>query len=500
MPDATGITTDVADPTPPPPQPSPTEWGGSQTQANCGGFSGPLPPCGEGLGSGVGLEQPETAARPNATEAQPKERAKAGEWWSPSWKGLAGDASGGIIAALIALPYGLAMARLMGLPPELGLFTSIATAPVTALLGRNPVLIGGTASATVPFIAAAVHAQGVGGASKIVLAASVIMMAFGLLRLGRHVARIPHAVVSGFSCGVGAMMVILQLRTLLGLPSAAGDSLAKPLAQLFTVLGQVGDARPEPLILGAVVIASAFAIGRVCPRLPSALLGVALAVLMGSLFGWREKAVGAISGEWPPLASFAWGPSDLLDVLPSAFGLAVVISVNVLITSRVVEHFRGRHRPLRPQDADAELGAYGIANLVAGAFGAPPTVGIPARSLANVRCGGRTRLSNLLHAVVLLGLIRFGSGLIAAIPLAALAGVTAYVGLSLLEWSTWRRLPKMRRVDAAAFLVTTVATLGTNAVVAVAAGGSLYGIRHLYLKLNGTPLGLRRVVPGEVES
>src|SRR5271167_165481 len=89
---------------------------------------------------------------------------------------LAGDAAGGAIAALIALPYGLAMARLMGLPPELGLFTSIATAPVTALLGRNPVLIGGTASATVPFIAASVHSQGVGGASKVVLAASVIVM------------------------------------------------------------------------------------------------------------------------------------------------------------------------------------------------------------------------------------------------------------------------------------------------------------------------------------
>ena len=90
------------------------------------------------------------------------------------------------------------------------------------------------------------------------------------------------------------------------------------------------------------------------------------------------------------------------DVLPTAFGLAVVVSVNVLITSRVVEHFRGRHRPLRAVDADAELGAYGMANLVAGAFGAPPSVGIPARSLANVRCGGRTRLSNLFHAVVLL--------------------------------------------------------------------------------------------------
>ena len=407
-------------------------------------------------------------------------------WRDYGWRTLAGDASGGVIAALIALPYGLAMARLMGLPPSLGLFTSIVTAPVTALLGRNPVLIGGTASATVPFLAAAVASQGVGGSAKVVLAASVILMAFGLLRLGRYVAMVPHAVVSGFSCGVGAMMIILQLRTLLGLPSATGDPSGNPLGQLLGVLGHLGEARREPMILGAIVIVGAFAIHRVGPRWPSSLMGVALAIAVGHQLGWRERAVGAISGDWPPLASFAWGPNDLFDVLPTAFGLAVVVAVNVLITSRVVEHFRGRHRPLRAADADAELGAYGIANLVAGAFGAPPSVGIPARSLANVRSGGRTRISNLLHAVVLLLLVRFGSGLIAAIPLAALSGVTAFVGLGLLEWSTWRRLPKMRRVDAAAFLATTVATLGANAVVAVAIGGSFYLVRHAYLKVLGT--------------
>src|SRR5450631_3715760 len=94
---------------------------------------------------------------------------------------LAGDCFGGIIAALIAIPYGLAMASLMGLPPVLGIFTSILTAPVTALLGRNPVLIGGTGSATVPFIAEAVRSQGIAGAAKVSIVAAVIMMAFCVL-------------------------------------------------------------------------------------------------------------------------------------------------------------------------------------------------------------------------------------------------------------------------------------------------------------------------------
>src|SRR5437868_155854 len=114
-----------------------------------------------------------------------------------------GDCSGGLVAALIALPYGLAMASLMGLPPLLGVFTSILTAPVIAVLGRNPVLIGGTASATVPFIVLAVHRQGIFGAATLCVLASLIMMAFGAMRLGRHITRVPHAVVTGFSCGIG---------------------------------------------------------------------------------------------------------------------------------------------------------------------------------------------------------------------------------------------------------------------------------------------------------
>src|SRR5579863_6087490 len=108
------------------------------------------------------------------------------------------------------------MASLMGLPPVLGVFTSILTAPVIALLGRNPVLIGGTASATVPFLALAVRRQGIGGAAKVCMVASVIMMAFCVVRLGRHIARVPHAVVSGFSCGIGGMMLISQLDVILG--------------------------------------------------------------------------------------------------------------------------------------------------------------------------------------------------------------------------------------------------------------------------------------------
>jgi MFS superfamily sulfate permease-like transporter len=140
-----------------------------------------------------------------------------------NWERFLGDCAGGLIAALIALPYGLSMAALMGLPPILGVVTSILTAPITALLGRNPVLIGGTASATVPFIANAVRAQGIGGAARVSIVASVFMMAFCVLRLGRHVSKVPPTVVAGFSAGIGAIMFISQLNVLFGAHAPRGD-------------------------------------------------------------------------------------------------------------------------------------------------------------------------------------------------------------------------------------------------------------------------------------
>jgi MFS superfamily sulfate permease-like transporter len=394
-----------------------------------------------------------------------------------NWERFIGDCAGGLIAALIALPYGLSMAALMGLPPILGVVTSILTAPITALLGRNPVLIGGTASATVPFIAAAVRSQGIGGAAKISIVASVFMMVFCVMRLGRYVSKVPPTVVAGFSAGIGAIMFISQLNVLFGVRTPAGGN---SLLQLANFLGEIPGMRLAPLVLGCTVMLTAALIMRWTPRIPAPLVGVVLAGLVGYLFKFHEPEVGSLQLTLPPFAGFAWTPQDVLSVLPSGLTLAFVASINILLTSRAVEHFRGRHNHHKSANADAELGAYGIANLAAGIFGAPMSVGIPARSVANVRCGGTTRLSNIMHAVFLFALVSLGSGALAHIPLAALAGVTAWMGLSLLDVSTWRRLPRMRLVDAGAFLVTAVSVLVVNAVAAVLAGCSLYLLQYLY--------------------
>jgi sulfate permease, SulP family len=401
-----------------------------------------------------------------------------------SWSRFVGDLAGGGIAALIALPYGLAMASLMGLPPIMGVYTSIIAAPFCAILGRNPVLIGGTSSVTVPFIAAAVHSQGISGAAKVCISASIVMMGACILRLGRHISRVPQSVVAGFSCGIGGMMIISQLRSIFGVSAPRVGWKEPMLGQLIQVVQQLGTLQWVPTALSLIVLVVATAAVYRLPRSPAPLLGLIMAVLMAKAFGWHDKEVGALPLGMPPFAGFNWEPSDFWKVLPNAFGLAFVTSVNLLITSRVVEHFRGRHRHMKKHDADIELGAYGFANLACGTFGAPVSVGIPARSLANVQCGGSTGLANLLHGLFLVGLLSLGSRFIAQIPLAALAAVTAWMGARLLDWSTWRRLPKMRGVDAAAFVTTAFAVLMVNAIAAVAAGCAWYLLRYLYLRFS----------------
>ncbi len=334
-----------------------------------------------------------------------------------TWRRFLGDLSGGAIASLIALPYGLALATLMGLPPILGVYTSIISAPFCVLLGRNPVLIGGTASVTVPFIAAAVRAQGISGAAKVCISASIIMMVFCVLRLGRYVAKVPHSVLAGFSCGIGGMMIISQLRTIFALNEPAGGWRRSMLTQLLQVLQNLGQMRVEPLVVALIVVVIATVAMYWRPRSPAPLFGVVVALIVSKVLGWHGAEVGTLLAGLPSPVGFQWESSDVWNVLPQAFGLAFVSSVEILMTSRVVEHFRGRHKFMKKHDADMELGAYGIGNLIGGTFGAPTSVGIPARSLANVQCGATTAVSNVIHAVLLVGFLAFGTGLLSQIPL-----------------------------------------------------------------------------------
>ncbi len=279
------------------------------------------------------------------------------------------------------------------------------------------------------------------------------------------------------------MMFLSQLGVMLGVKAVVDRTSNNMMYQSWQVLSHFAETQASAVIISGVVIIAAFVSARLVPRAPAPLIGILASVAVALTFGLHQREVGKLPLEIPPFVGFSWTPTDVLKVIPDALGLAFVSSVNILLTSRVVEHFRGKHNHLKIADADGEIGAYGIANMVAGIFAAPMSVGIPARSLASVRCGGVTRMSNLFHGFFILGFVVLGNQYISHIPIPALAGVTAYIGVCLLEWSTWRRLNRMRRVDALAFLVTAASVLVVNAVLAVGVGCSLYLLRYLYQRL-----------------
>jgi len=217
---------------------------------------------------------------------------------------------------------------------------------------------------------------------------------------------------------------------------------------------------------------------RLSPRAPAPLVGVVTAIVVARLFGFHEREIGATPGTLAAVRGFSWSPRDVLSVLPSAFGLAFVSSVNILITSRVVEHFRA-HARAKASDADAELGAYGIANLCAGMFGAPLSVGIPARSLAVVRCAAPRKWRTCFMPRCW---PRFCGWVPARCRTSAAGsrrghGMDGAVSVGLGDVAA---AAEMSRVDATAFLATAISVLAVNAVMAVAIGCSVYALKFVY--------------------
>src|SRR5262249_11058800 len=202
----------------------------------------------------------------------------------------------------------------------------------------------GTASATVPFIAAAVRSQGLGGAAKVSIVASVFMMAFCVLRLGRHVGTVPHSVLAGFSAGTGAIMIVCQFHVLF---CVAAPGAGSALSQWVQVVKMLDDARLAPMIISGIAIIVAAVCTDKFPKMPAPLAGVALSGLVAWAFRFHEPDVGSLSLTLPSFAGFSWSPEDVLAVIPSGLALAFVTSVNLLMTSRVVERFRGGDKPMQ---------------------------------------------------------------------------------------------------------------------------------------------------------
>lgn len=365
-----------------------------------------------------------------------------------SWTHWRGDLSGGLTAAVVALPLALAFGN-AALGPGgaiYGLYGAIVTGFLAALFGGTPAQVSGPTGPMSVTVAGVVGSLATVGVSRelnsgellpLVMAAVVIggliQILLGVLRLGRYITLVPYSVVSGFMSGIGMIILCLQIGPLLGINSRGGA--------IQSLQMVVADFRPEPsaLFVSAATLLVVFGTPRLISKVvPSPLLAlVVITPLSLWLFPDQLPRIGSIPEGGLTFMVPNW--RDHLPVLMRAgVVLAVLGAIDSLLTSLVADNISyTRHR------SDRELVGQGIANSVAGLLSGLPGAGATMRTVINIKSGGRTPLSGMTHSVVLLLLLLGAGPLAEGIPTALLAAILIKVGFDIIDWGFLRRAHRL---------------------------------------------------------
>ncbi|MFI1259267.1 SulP family inorganic anion transporter [Streptomyces netropsis] len=376
---------------------------------------------------------------------------------------LRADFTASLVVFLIAVPLSVGIAVASGVPVELGLVTGIVGGILTGLLPGSSLQVSGPAAGLTVLVYEAVRAYGLEALGVIVLAAGLLQVAMGVLRLGRWFRAISVAVVQGMLAGIGVVLIAGQLYALAG-----ADAPADGLAKLGGLLGLVVDTVRSPEALTAVAVGvGTTAVLVLWPHwrrgarvLPAPLAAVALATaVVGtlSLPVARVEVHGLLDAVRPPSAG---GFARLAEfgVLGTVLAFALIASAETLFSAAAVDRLHEGPRT----DYDKELIAQGAGNTVCGALGALPMTAVIVRSAANVQAGARTKASRVLHGVWMLVFTALLPWALGIIPVAALAGVLVHAGWKLIPGRELVPLWRDHRGEVVVLLATTGSIVATN--------------------------------------
>ncbi|WP_426417026.1 SulP family inorganic anion transporter [Aestuariirhabdus sp. LZHN29] len=385
-------------------------------------------------------------------------------------RNIRGDILGGVTAAIVALPLALAFGVSSGAGPIAGLYGAIVVGLFASLFGGTPSQISGpTGPMTVVMLAIFTDyisrdpVHGLATAFTVVMLGGLLQVLFGLLRLGKYITLMPFPVISGFMSGIGVIIIILQLAPFMGLPPVAGV-----LPSLLAVPDMIREANPPALLLGAlalaIVLSTPVRINRILPAPLTALIAVTL--LSITLFDSDAvPRIGAIPTGFPTLVLPSFEPDLLQHMFGSALLLATLGSIDSLLTSLVADSLtRTEH------DSDRELIGQGIGNTLAGLVGGLPGAGATMRTVINIHSGGRTPLSGIVHALVLLAIVAGAAFLTEPIPHAVLAGILIKVGIDIIDWRFLKRAHKTPPIVMLLMYGVLILTVFVDLITAVAAG------------------------------
>jgi len=387
---------------------------------------------------------------------------------------LRGDLFGGLTAAVIALPMALAFGVASGAGATAGLWGAVLVGLFAALFGGTPTLISeptGPMTVVMTAVIAGLTARnpehGLAMAFTVVMLAGVFQIGFGLLRLGRYVTQMPYTVISGFMSGIGLILIILQLGPFLGQASPKGGVIGtlQALPQLLA------GARPLEVSLALITLAILWFTPKQLkkiapPQLIALLVGTLVSLPLISGFGSEDiRRIGEIASGFPQLQLPMFSGAELQLMVVDAAVLGMLGCIDALLTSVVADSLtRTEH------NSNKELIGQGLGNLVSGLFGGLPGAGATMGTVVNIQSGGRSALSGIFRAVILMLVILVGAPLAAEIPQAVLAGIALKVGVNIVDWDFIKRAHRISLNGALIMYLVIALTVLVDLITAVFVG------------------------------
>ena len=336
---------------------------------------------------------------------------------------LSRDLIAGVTVGLVALPLAMAFGIASGVTPQAGIYTAIVGGLIVSLLGGSKIQVAGPTGAFVVIVSAIIAQHGLSGLLVVTMMAGVIMLGLGLSGLGAAVRYIPRPVVIGFTNGIALLIATTQIKDFLGV-NLPGDP-TEFFARLRALAENIGRTDIPTVTLASVSLAEILLPPRWLPRgpgsIPAPVLGTAAAALLDLPVETIGTKFGGIPQGLPVFDVPEFRPSLILPLLPAALTVALLASVESLLSAVVADSMTGdRH------NSNVELAAQGLANIVSPIVGGIPVTGAIARTATNFRSGARTPVAGVVHALTLLVVILAAAPLAKYIPLATLAAVGGF--------------------------------------------------------------------------
>ena len=403
-----------------------------------------------------------------------------------SFKSFKKDLFAGITVGIVAIPLALAFAIASGATPSQGIFTAVIAGFLISFLGGSKYQIGGPTGAFVIIIYGIIAEYGYDGLLLATIMAGIILIFLGLIKVGSFIKFIPYPVTTGFTAGIGVVIFSSQVKDFLGLTYS--DTSVEFLDKWISVFTNISTINYHAAFIGALTVLIILVLRKISTNIPSHVAAIILTTAIAFIFNLQAETIGGrfgnIEAVFPAFSVPEINLEKIRLLFPAAITIALLAGIESLLSAVVADGMTGSHHK-----SNTELIGQGVANIFSGFFGCIPATGAIARTATNVRAGGVSPVSGMIHAVFLGFFIMFFSFLIEIIPMAALAGVLLVVSIDMMGIKNMKSLFSAPKSDILVLLTTFILTIIVDLTAAVQVGVVLAALLFMKRMSDVTSMG-----------